>query len=58
MFVKKRILFIEIARIVTNYTFKEMLRGKYDRFNPQEGDEFADQKEFRVNLNANNFFAY
>lgn len=58
MLVKKRILFIDIARIVTNYTFKEMLRGKYDRFNPQEGDEFADQKEFRVNLNANNFFAY
>ena len=50
--------YIDVARIVNNYTFKDMPRGKYFPFNPQEGDEFADQKEFRVTLNSNNYVAY
>lgn len=50
--------YIDVARIVNNYTFKDMPRGKYYPYNPQEGEEFADQKEFKVTLNSKTYTAY
>lgn len=44
--------YIDVARIANEYTFKDLPAGKYSPINPNEVNEFAGKKEFKVTLNS------
>jgi len=46
--------YIDVARIANSYTFRDLPTGKYSPVNPLEGNEYAGQKEFKVDLNSQN----
>jgi hypothetical protein len=44
--------YVDVARVCNTYTFQDLPLGKYSPMYGQDGNEFAGQKEFSVNLNS------
>ena len=44
--------YVDVARITNTYTFKDLPSGKYSPINPNESNEYAGPKEFKVKLNS------
>jgi hypothetical protein len=45
--------YVDVARACNAYTFKDLPVGKYSPIYEQDGNEYAGQKVFKVNLNSN-----